>query len=199
MAERRNILLLTNSEYGQANVMLAVVHELLLQREFDIHIASYPTLGRRINDLHASLTSKEISSLTFHALPGQALIDAFASRGDEFGTPHHPGIQGTIKSYNEIQNVVAPWDGPEYIEGYNRCLELFETLQPAMVVVDPLYSQGLDACWRTARKHIVLSPTSLKEVAINVQPRLAFLWKYPAYVSGPVRNDNFAKLERCTG
>ena len=40
MAERQNILLLTNSEYGQSNVIVAVAYELLLQGEFDVHIAS---------------------------------------------------------------------------------------------------------------------------------------------------------------
>lgn len=182
MAERKNILLLTNSEYGQANVMLAVVHELLLQREFDVHIASFQVLEQRVYDLFATLTSKEISSLTFHPLPGQSMIEAIASRGDEFGTGQRPGVQGSIKSYDGIQNIVAPWDGPEYLKGYNHCLELFETLDPIVVVVDPVYSQGLDACRQTSTKHIVLSPTSLKELNIHAQPRLAFLWKYPAYV-----------------
>jgi hypothetical protein len=183
MVERKNILLLSNSEYGQANVMLAVVHELVLRREFNVHIASFPVLEQRINDVYATLTSKVVSSLTFHALPGQSLTEAIASRGDEFGTGHRPVAQGSIKSYDAIQNIVTPWDGPEYLKGYDRCLELFETLDPIVVVVDPVYSQGLDACRRTSRRHVVLSPVSLKEIAIHVQPRLAFLWKYPAYVS----------------
>lgn len=182
MAERKNILLLTNSEYGQANVMLAVVHELVLQCEFDIHIASFPVLEQRINDVYATLTSKMVSSLTFHALPGQSLIEAIASNGHDFGTGHRPVARGSIKSYDAIQDIVAPWDGPEYLKGYDRCLKLFETLDPVVVVVDPLYSQGLDACRRTSRRHIVLSPVSLKEITTSTQSRLAFLWKYPAYV-----------------
>ncbi len=179
MVERRNILLLTNSEYGQANVMLAVVYELLLQGEFNIHVASFPNLERRVNDLHATLNLKAISNLTFHALPGPTLTDAIALRGDEFGSPRRPGVRGAIESYGEIQNVVAPWNGHEYIQGYNCCLELFKTLDPVVVLVDPVYSQGLDACRRASRKHVVLTPTSLKETAIHQQPRQAFIWKYP--------------------
>ena len=165
--------------------MLAVVYELLLQGEFDVHIASFPTLEPRTNDLLAIPSSKEASNLTFHALPGPTLTEAIASRGDAFGAPHGPGVWGAIESYGGIQNIVAPWNGPDYMRGYYRCLELFKTLDPIVVVVDPVYSQGLDACRQDSRKHIVLSPTSLKETAIHQQPRLAFIWKYPAYVSGP--------------
>ena len=179
MVERKNILLLTNCEYGQANVMLAVVYELLLQGEFDIHVASFPILERRVNDLHSTLNSKAISNLTFHALPGPTMMEAFTSRGDEFGTPYCPGVQGAIESYGEIQNVVAPWHGHDYLQGYNYCLELFKSLDPVVVLVDPVYSQGLDACRQASRKHIVLTPTSLKETVINQQPRQASIWKYP--------------------
>ena len=180
MVERKNILLATNSEYGQANVVLAVAYELLLQGEFNVHLASFPVLQGRVNHLLANLASKEASHLTFHALPGQTLTEAFASRGEDFGTPHRSGVRGSIESFGEMPNILAPWDGPEYIQGYNHCLELLEKLDPIVVVIDPILSQGLDACRQTSRQHIVLSPTSLKETAIYQQPRLAFIWKYPA-------------------
>ena len=68
-------------------------------------------------------------------------------------------------------NIIAPWDDPEYVEGYNRCLQLLETLDPVVTVVDPLFSQGFDACRQTSRKHIILNPTSLKEIVLTEQPR----------------------------
>ena len=168
MAERQNILHLTNSEYGQSNVIVAVAYELLLQGEFDVHIASVQALEQRVNELRTILELKEASNLTFHALPGPTLTEAIASSGKEFGAPRCPGIQGAVESYSELQNIVAPWNGPEYIQGYHRCLELFEALKPAMIVVDSVYSQALDACRRTSRKHIVLSPTSLEETAVYI-------------------------------
>ena len=162
--------------------MLAVVYELLIQGEFDIHLASFPELEQRVNDLLFAHTSKEASHLTFHALPGQTLTKAMASHGEEFGTPRHAGVRGSIASYGKLPEIITPWDEYEYLRGYDYCLELLETLDPVVVVVDPVLTQGLDACRQTSRKHILLSPTSLKETAIHQQPRLGFFWKYPAFV-----------------
>ena len=48
---RWTILFLTNSEYGEANVIIAVSHELLRRGNCDVHIASYSILSKRIADL----------------------------------------------------------------------------------------------------------------------------------------------------
>ena len=113
MAVRKSILIFANSEYGQSNVMLAVVYELLFQGEFDIHIASFPSLKQRLNELLATLTSKEATRLTFHGLPGRAMLEVVNSqRGDEFGKPHRPGIQGSIESYGEIHEYYCSMGRP---------------------------------------------------------------------------------------
>jgi len=44
VTDRKKIIFLTSSEYGQANVVLAVAYELLLRQEHDIHIASFAPL-----------------------------------------------------------------------------------------------------------------------------------------------------------
>jgi hypothetical protein len=45
---RPRILFFTNSESGQANVMLATLHELLIHDEYDIHLASFAPIPSRL-------------------------------------------------------------------------------------------------------------------------------------------------------
>jgi hypothetical protein len=49
VTDREKIIFLTSSEYGQANVVLAVAYELLLRQEHDIHIASFAPLEGRVS------------------------------------------------------------------------------------------------------------------------------------------------------
>lgn len=48
MLSEKQILFFTNSEYGQASVMLAVAQEFLFHGEFSVHIASFAQLHSRV-------------------------------------------------------------------------------------------------------------------------------------------------------
>ncbi|KAB8296392.1 hypothetical protein EYC80_009142 [Monilinia laxa] len=78
---------------------------------------------------------------------------------------------------------LMPWTGPEYIDIYREISEILEEVDPVMVAVDPLFGPGLDAVRAQGRNHAVLSPNSLKENFVQLQPRGAALWKYPAVSS----------------
>ncbi len=41
ITQRKKIMLLTSSEFGQANAIIAVAYELLLRQEQDVHLASF--------------------------------------------------------------------------------------------------------------------------------------------------------------
>jgi hypothetical protein len=121
--QRKSLLFFTNSEWGQANVILATIHEFLVRDEYDIHLASYSPLKSRLHDLfqtHASayprpLTiaydddaeqastssapAKELESdssrpsLTFHTIAGLSLAETVHHDNLASALPHAPGLR----------------------------------------------------------------------------------------------------------
>lgn len=178
---RRSILFLTNSELGQATVCMAVAHEFLLRPEYDVHLASFSSLSKAVTDLNvrSKALSDGASEATFHTISGKSMKEA-AGRKTEFIEMHRPGFRGAIEAYNKVLPATfASWNGSEYMIGYSSCVEIIENVNPDILVVDPLFSQGIDACQALSRKFIILSPNTFKDHAIREQPKGAALWKYP--------------------
>lgn len=94
-----------------------------------------------------------------------------------FGT-HDVGFWGALKAYKTVLHTMAvPWNGFEYVEGHDSCVEIIEKVRPGIIVVDSLLNQAKDACHTSRRQFVILSPNTFKE---NVpQPFLANIWKYP--------------------
>lgn len=182
MAQRKKILLFTNSEYGQANVFLATAHDLVLRGDCDVHLSSFPDLEPRVTELSNRLSQPSQAgtsrgTLTFHAIPATPMLPAFQRILDDVN--HPPGVKGAIRSFEILDTIVCPWDGPEYVRIYGICVEIIKSLVPAVVVVDNGFSQALDACRTLPWKHVVLSPNTVKDIAGPAQPNLAYFWKYP--------------------
>lgn len=100
--QRKPILFFTNSEYGQANVILAVCYE-LLQRQYEVHIASFAVLKARISDLNRMTTKTQA---VFHTVAGLSAAEALASN-EEFIGPFPPGVQGALKTYEVTLPAIA--------------------------------------------------------------------------------------------
>lgn len=77
-SKRNRILLITNSELGQANVFLAVAQELLrLRPTLDLHFCSF----KPFKNLLSSLKSKDgLGDVLFHELTGTTWKDALFNR-----------------------------------------------------------------------------------------------------------------------
>ena len=107
-SKRNRILLISNSELGQANVFLAVTHELLrLDPTLEIHLCSFPPFSK----LLASFGSK--AEIIFHELAGITWKDALFNRPEHRfqelcdlrptvvcwfpNPPSFPGFWGSIK------------------------------------------------------------------------------------------------------
>ena len=184
MVQRKKVLFLTNSEHGQANVVLAVAHELLIQDRFDVHIGSFHDLRPRVVELGHSVRSDfpnlcDRSPLEFHDIAGPSMMGAFLQNAKAHDLTHPPGINGAILSYRRTLDMVYAWDGPEYIRGSQSCMEIVKKVDPVVVVVDNGLAQGIDACTTLSRKYIIMTPGSMKDIIGILQPRLAGLWKYP--------------------
>lgn len=183
MAKRQTVLFLTNSELGQSTVILAVAHEFLIRADYDVHIASFPALAGAIPELNeaaAMATAGGASTATFHTIAGASMKDALA-RDAEFLEMHPPGVNGAMFAYNNVLPATfAPWQGTDYMVGYQSCVDIINAVDPDIVAVDPLLSQGVEACNTQGKKVVILSPNTYKELVLADQPGTSALWKFPA-------------------
>ncbi|KAL3474334.1 hypothetical protein BJX99DRAFT_231662 [Aspergillus californicus] len=181
------ILFLTNCELGQATVCLAVAHEFLVRKSYNVHIASSPLLETAITNLNsraASLSQSAPSTATFHPITGRSMVQAITATQPYPGsfTTHEIGFWGALNAYPKLMNYVVPWTADEYIASYYSAVEIIQRLKPSLIAVDPLFAQGFDACRHLQCEYVVLSPNTLKDHV--VQPMLGNLWKYPILCSG---------------
>jgi hypothetical protein len=168
------ILFFTNSELGQASVILAVAEEIALSKRSSVHVGSFPSLAKAVPD-----------GVKFHGLPGPSMKQVFASSGEEFLPKHRPGLIGTASGFAKAYSrVLAPWNGQDYISIFDACCQLIKDLDPALVVLDPIFSPGYDAAISLNRRHLVLSPNTFKDHATGSQPGVNSLYQLPCLGSG---------------
>ena len=189
---QQTVLFFTNSELGQASLCLAVAHEFLLRPSCNVHIASFTPLhdaisqldSRAVNFLSFS-SSPSARQATFHAIPGLSMRQTLEQNhhfdpSNAFNL-HGVGFHAASQAYRTVlSRAVAPWSGEKYMAIYQGCVAVLRNLDPAMVVLDPLFPQAIDACRSLKVKYVVLSPNTSKEHV--AQPRLGNLWRYPMYI-----------------
>ncbi|KAF4499123.1 UDP-glycosyltransferase 84B2 [Fusarium agapanthi] len=147
----KRLLLFTTSDLGQANVVLATAHELSLAcQDFEIHIASF----RELKD----------------GRPETAIFETLELS---------PGLVNSAKGVAILPAVMIPWSPQEFLDIYKETERVFGAVKPDLKIVEPLFTQGLTFCHYRGAKWMVLSPNTIKEFAVPVQPKLAALWKYP--------------------
>lgn len=179
---RLKILFLTNSEHGQANVMLAVAHELMQRGNIDLHFGSFSTLEFHVNSLNsinAGQEASEDSSITFHLVPGDSMTEAFAKYHVECGWIHGPGTKGSIHGFSKAVDVLVPWPDMEYIGSYNTCADIIRFVKPDLIVLDPVFSPGVDACNSIGEEFVVLSPNSFREHLGGTESLFTTIFKFP--------------------
>lgn len=193
--EQKSILFITSSEFGQANVFLSTIHALLTTHpDISVHIASWKPLEPRAGKLHAQVQAQnpdvKIPPITFHLLPHLSIIDFYvATYGKELVTvPHEPSYtkHGLPALKKILVDMLCSYTPEQYMELYNRCLEIAEEVQPALLVLDPFVGPSHDAA-RTEKwkgKYCVLSPCSIGGPLAMEQGLLRGWWKYPSPASG---------------
>lgn len=177
--DRTPILFLTNSEYGQANVILAVAQELVRKDEFAVHLASFADFEPRISLINQKITEKKHDPIIFHSIPVASMVEMGERQGVTL--PHHPGIPHAVASYKNLNNAILGWTPSEYMQIYQICLNLIQDLKPKAVILDPGFWMGNDACRVLGINYIVIAPNSVKDLAGQHLPKGAMIWKYPLY------------------
>ncbi|KAF9644590.1 hypothetical protein BDM02DRAFT_3121631, partial [Thelephora ganbajun] len=83
--DRKAVLFMTVAEAGQSNSIFAPALELLTYPNVDVHVASFPVLRKRAEELSYAARVVERkhpdSSFTFHEIGGMSLREAFESKG----------------------------------------------------------------------------------------------------------------------
>ncbi|KAL7905070.1 hypothetical protein GGI35DRAFT_489300 [Trichoderma velutinum] len=187
----QKILFFTNSDYGQANVVLAVAYELaIMSKEVEIHIASFEGLEHAVlgtNQLAMDNSSgKPSSRLIFHRLRGTSQFEACIGPDLDLFKAYDrpPTFFNAARTILCIEGIMQPWSSEEFADLYQQSLDILNHVEPDLTVVEPLFTPGLTLCNHLGVKWIVMAPNTIKDFAIPLQPRLAALWKYPMVCSG---------------
>ncbi|KFY06133.1 hypothetical protein V492_08137, partial [Pseudogymnoascus sp. VKM F-4246] len=191
MPPKRKLLFITNREHGAANVHLAVSYEILINRpDIEVHLISFPSLEKHVRAVseqaRKSFPAAEttaFSPITFHALPGSSITDVIAAQLDmpfDKAMTHPPGFLGALQSYKRMGIFAASWPGEMHLEIYAAVKGLIKDIDPSLVVLDPVFIPGVEACRDLVVRHVMLSPNAMKDVLAQQQPNGQMLWKYPA-------------------
>ncbi|KAH7311302.1 UDP-glucoronosyl and UDP-glucosyl transferase family protein [Stachybotrys elegans] len=183
MAEPKRILMLTNSELGQANVFLATAYELIrLDPALKLHIASFPGLSKHVDTIRMpSSDAKDGDNVSFIALKGPSWKEAL------FDRPEHQfqelcDIQPTVwnvGSAAKMTRIACPWTSDEVCALVKEIEQIIQDIAPDVVVVDNLFTPAVTICYKLKPKWIVLSPNTYKEFVLALQPQQQYYWKYP--------------------
>ncbi len=182
----KKILLATNSEYGQANVFLAVAHSLqALDSDVHIHVASFAPISEGVlcASEYSTQCTQNAQPWQFHLLDGPGHLEALRAKQRsaqvEDALQKPPNLVSTTKVLSMLMSVMLSWNGPEFVQVYKSFVSIVDEVQPDMIVVDSLLSPVLTACRHLKFSHLILSPNTLKDFAAALQPRGAMFWKYP--------------------
>lgn len=190
MADSRlKVLFLLNCEYGQANVVMAVVHEMIMRGNVDINVGSFASLEARVMDLYerdinlyqGDESSK--STFTFHTIKGEGMLESIGRRLGVQSMATPPGLWGALEAIPKIPEWLFTWEPHQYIEGYESCLGIIKNVKPDVVVTDNLLGQAIDACRTLGLQWIILSPNTFRDLIIQEQAAWKQFFKYPLSVS----------------
>jgi len=180
---RKTVLFLTNSEYGQANTILAQCAELLTHENINLHVSSFSNLQKRVEWLQSRTENATSSTITFHPLndvpPGD---DAVVARIGEDAIRHPPSSQDA-SIYRLIDEYTVAHEPNDYIKLVNELKHTITNTVPDIIVVDMAFSSGIDACRVLHQRYIINTPLQALDIISMQQPSLRMFWYYPLCAS----------------
>ncbi|WYZ43470.1 hypothetical protein EsH8_VI_001169 [Colletotrichum jinshuiense] len=185
VGRNNTVLFLVNVEHGLSNVHVATAFSLIEHHpEVTVHFASWSKLRDRTDKLSAFARKRTPSSppVVFHELPPPNFYDA--GKRTSLSLMQPPGIAGNRALSKDMQQLVSPWSGPDYLKIYKHVSGLIQEIDPAVVVLETFMRPGADATRDANRLYAVLTPNMLSECFGEQQPWMGVFWKYPAIGSG---------------
>lgn len=170
------VLLLTLSEHGQANSILALAAELGHRSDLDVHVGSFSLLEKRVD----SIRSRSRSPVTFHTIHGTSYTDASSNAGLGWLALSHPPSNKSNRPQHMFSTALVPWTNEEYQHLVQEIEQIIISLDADAVVIDILFSPAVDACRSSGRRYLLNCPNQSLDLARLTQPNLRGLWYYPA-------------------
>jgi hypothetical protein len=176
--------------------MLATSQALLQKYpDIEVHYASFPALAGAVEginkfgpgevqsteDVTDGEEEQKASRVNFHVLTsGPSLTATQNTKGfSTGGMMHAPGIRGLTGALRTIRQCITPWTGPDYLALYHEIRGVVETIDPIVVVVEPLFAPAIDAVRAMDRQQVILTPNAISDTIGAKQSWGAVLWKYP--------------------
>jgi len=187
----KRVVVLTNSEFGAANVMLGTIHSLLqLDPTLLIHVVSFSPIAQAVaaaSDFAQKCSAAATHPVTFHQIEGLSLTQALLRFQPQLWQlmGQRPGFWTGLAWARRIGWFFLPWDAVQYIKLYPQAEEAVRKINPDLALVDPMFGLGLTVCERLGISQVHILPNTLKDVAGGAQPRGEMFWKYPMYVRFP--------------
>ncbi|KAI7771398.1 hypothetical protein LZL87_010838 [Fusarium oxysporum] len=181
----KTVLFLTNSEHGLSNVHLATASTLLENYpDIGVHFASFPTIEQKLERVSsfAKIKSPNARPIVFHGLKGLTFVQAIAREGRSFISP--PGWRGIATLAEHIQLWISPWTFEDHVHLYKELGSIIDEVDPAIIVLDSWFRPAIDATRKGNRQHAFITPNTLIDHFLGIQPFWTRLWKYPAPSSG---------------
>lgn len=179
----KKVLFITNAEHGNSQVSLSVIHE-LLKSDIEVHVASFSPLRARIEKLQvvtSTLLGMPDVRIHFHELESaHCFLDALSEcHVRTSNLAHKPGLVDARHAFESIPHLLCPWTPSDYVGLWRELLHVIDVLEPNYLVVDSLFSPGLDAARSWGGKFSTINPMGFNGSIMNLQPQGALLWKYP--------------------
>ncbi|KAI9162828.1 Pectin lyase 1 [Paramyrothecium foliicola] len=182
------VLFITPEASGLSNIHVAATSALLEHYPMtEVHFASFPRLRKKVDRISAAAVAKTPAAkpVVWHELPGADMTEAALRRWNNFdGLVVPPGFAGFKKTLADISVVTIPWEQEEHWAIYTRLLEIIQTVDPAVVILDTFFQPACDLTANLDRRFVFLSPNTLAELFASDQPRAAQFWRYPAMATG---------------
>ena len=176
------ILLVCNAEHGQANIQLAIAHELLIRGDVEVHFCSFPNLRNRFERLladHGDEYGLQVETRAhFYELRGPTVTDVFLRCGKR-GPFHAAGLEGCIQGLSNVFEDYWGWQESEYMEIFTSCSKILDKVDPTLIAIDYFFLPGRDAVQNQTRPYCLINTTSLSHIVLGNQPHHSWLWKYP--------------------
>ncbi|KAJ4253840.1 hypothetical protein NW762_010235 [Fusarium torreyae] len=190
----KTVLFLTNCEPGLSNVHLATASALLEKySDINVHYASFLSIKRKLERISSFARAKnpEAGDVSFHELKGLTFVQAIAKEGRSFISP--PGWKGIASLTEHIQLWISPWTFEDHMDLVQEIDTIIDHVDPAVVVLDSWFRPAIDVTRKKNRQHAFISPNTLVDHFLGIQPLWTRFWKFPAPSSGftfpvPLRN-----------
>lgn len=178
--------MLTNSELGQANVFLAVAHELVkADPGVKVYICSFEPLLDSVSSLRElNGLDDDDQRLQFIQLNGTPWKDALFGRSDH-QFQELCDIRPSVFSLGKmakLTRISCPWTSDELCDMVQQLEKIIQELNPRLTIVDNLFTPAVTICYKLKPRWTVLSPNTYKEFALAAQPQQQYYWKYPPCV-----------------